>query len=123
GAFNLVNAAAYRASGTHEVIAMRPDDDIKLGKLLKKTGYRQELVFGRDMMHVEWYASVRELVNGLMKNSFSGVEYSVIGGIANGLSLLLGFVWPFVAIVFTHGTTQILNALIVMVLVFITADG
>ena len=50
---------------------MRPDDDLKLGKLLKKNGFRQELMFGRGMLRVEWYASVRELIQGLMKNAFS----------------------------------------------------
>lgn len=46
GAFNLVTKEAYKSSGTHRAIAMRPDDDIKLGKLLKKAGYRQEMVLG-----------------------------------------------------------------------------
>ncbi|HEY4587862.1 MAG TPA: glycosyltransferase family 2 protein, partial [Thermoanaerobaculia bacterium] len=46
GAFNLVRAAAYRAAGGHPAIAMRPDDDLKLGKLLKKKGFHQEFVFG-----------------------------------------------------------------------------
>src|SRR5947199_2314204 len=47
GAFNLVRAAAYRAAGGHRAIAMRPDDDLKLGKLLKTRGFRSELVFGQ----------------------------------------------------------------------------
>ena len=34
---------------------MRPDDDIKLGKFIKKAGYRQELVFGKGLIYVEWY--------------------------------------------------------------------
>ena len=58
GAFNLVAHDAYRAIGTHQAIAMRPDDDIKLGKLLKKAGYRQELVLGMGMLVVEWYSSL-----------------------------------------------------------------
>src|SRR5262249_53483044 len=75
GAFNLVRAAAYRAAGGHPAIAMRPDDDLKLGKLLKKKGFHQEFVFGLGALRVEWYASVRELIQGLMKNAFSGVAY------------------------------------------------
>jgi hypothetical protein len=67
GAFNLVTAEAYRASGTHRVIAMRPDDDIKLGKILKKAGYRQEMVLGTGLVNVEWYSSLRELIDGLIK--------------------------------------------------------
>jgi glycosyltransferase involved in cell wall biosynthesis len=123
GAFNLVSAEAYRAAGTHRAIAMRPDDDLKLGKLLKKHGYRQELMFGGGMMHVEWYSSVREMVDGLMKNSFSGVGYSVAGAIASGIALLLGTVWPVLGAVFTRGNTQLLNLAIVAVLLFISADS
>ena len=29
------------------------------------------------MLRVEWYASVGELIQGLMKNAFSGVDYRV----------------------------------------------
>jgi len=40
GAFNLVRKDVYRAVGGHQAIAMRPDDDLKLGKLVKRNGYR-----------------------------------------------------------------------------------
>jgi len=75
GAFNLVRASAWRAVGGHQRIAMRPDDDLKLGKLLKTSGFRQEMMFGLGMLRVEWYRSVRELIQGLMKNAFPGVDY------------------------------------------------
>jgi hypothetical protein len=38
GAFNLVRREAYIAAGTHHAIRMRPDDDMKLAKLLKRQG-------------------------------------------------------------------------------------
>jgi glycosyltransferase involved in cell wall biosynthesis len=123
GAFNLVDAQAYRAAGTHKAIAMRPDDDIKLGKLLKKNGCRQEMVFGGGMMHVEWYSSVREMVDGLMKNSFSGVEYSVAAALASGMALLLGTTWPVLGMLLTRGSTQLLNLGIVLILLLVTADS
>ena len=57
GAFNLVRAEVYRAVGGHRAIAMRPDDDMKLGKLIKKHGFRQEMVIGDGLITVEWYSS------------------------------------------------------------------
>jgi glycosyltransferase involved in cell wall biosynthesis len=123
GAFNLVSAAAYRAAGTHQAIAMRPDDDVKLGKLLKRNGCHQELVFGGGMMHVEWYSSLRELVDGLMKNSFAGVEYSILGAVASGVALLLISVWPLLGMLLTRGDARILNVATVVVLLFITAKS
>jgi len=73
GAFNLVTAEAYQAAGTHRAIAMRPDDDVKLGKILKKAGFRQEMVLGMGLLSVEWYSSLRELIEGLRKNFFGEV--------------------------------------------------
>jgi cellulose synthase/poly-beta-1,6-N-acetylglucosamine synthase-like glycosyltransferase len=75
GAFNLVRSRVYRAIGGHETIRMRPDDDTKLGKLIKKSGFRQEMVIGVDFISVEWYASFRELTRGLMKNGYSQLDY------------------------------------------------
>ncbi len=98
GAFNLVRQSAYSAAGGHEAIRMRPDDDVKLGKLIKLHGYRQEMVYGRGMVEVEWYASLGELIEGLMKNMFAGVEYRVSAVVGSTLAILFLCVWPFAGI-------------------------
>ncbi len=116
GAFNLVRASAYRAAGGHQAIAMRPDDDLKLGKLLKKNGFRPEFVFGQGALRVEWYASVRELIQGLMKNAFSGVDYRVSVVVVATVAQLATWVWPFLALVLTSGPTRWLNLASVLVL-------
>ncbi len=120
GAFNLVRAAAYRAAGGHRAIAMRPDDDLKLGKLLKARGFRSEFVFGQGALRVEWYASVRELIQGLMKNAFSGVDYRVRAVVVATAIQLAVFVWPFVAIfvpsILVSGATRWLNLASVLTL-------
>jgi glycosyltransferase involved in cell wall biosynthesis len=116
GAFNLVRASAYRATGGHQAIAMRPDDDLKLGKLMKKHGFRQEFVFGLGALRVEWYASIRELIQGLMKNAFSGVDYRVWVVVVSTVMQLLTLVWPFLALFLTSGATRWLNLAAVLVL-------
>lgn len=105
GGFNLLRADVYRKIGTHEVIRMRPDDDLKLGKLVKREGFRQELLNGAELMYVPWYASIREMVVGLEKNAFSGVDYSIGYSVFAGLCILLFNVFPFAAIFFTTGAT------------------
>ena len=55
GAFNLVRRDAYLACGGHERIRLRPDDDMKLGKLLKLGGFRQDFLNGNGAVEVEWY--------------------------------------------------------------------
>jgi cellulose synthase/poly-beta-1,6-N-acetylglucosamine synthase-like glycosyltransferase len=106
GAFNLVRTAAYRAIGGHEKIRMRPDDDFKLGKIIKLAGYRQALADGVGLITVDWYQSFDELVHGLEKNTFSVVEYSPAFVAFNTGSILLLNVWPFVAVLVVPGPVR-----------------
>ncbi len=123
GGFNLVRKSVYRAVGTHQAIAMRPDDDMKLGKLIKFGGYKQEVLFGRDMLQVEWYPSVREMIDGLMKNTFAGLNYSVLAIVSSSIAQFLLNVCPFLGLFLTHGITWILNAVIVLLIMCICWDN
>lgn len=121
GAFNLIRADVYRAIGTHEAIRMRPDDDLKLGKLVKKHGFRQELLNAADLMYVPWYASIRELVVGLEKNAFSGVDYHLSFALVASGSMLAFNVLPFVAIFLTTGITWIIYLIVISLLLAMAA--
>lgn len=78
GAFNLVNRIAYERAGTHKAFALRPDDDLKLGKRIKITGSIQDALYGEGQISLEWYTSVKEFINGLMKNAFSAFNYNFL---------------------------------------------
>lgn len=110
GAFNLVRAGVYRAVGGHARIAMRPDDDIKLGKIIKNAGFSQEMLFGRGQLGVEWYPSVGALARGLEKNTLAGVDYRVASILIGAVVQIVLFVWPFLALAFTTGAVFALNA-------------
>lgn len=106
GAFNLVRANVYRAVGGHERIRMRPDDDLKLGKIIKLAGFRPDVVNGTGLIAVEWYDSVREAIRGLEKNTFSGTDYSVPLTVFSS-ALSLGFnVWPYLAVFVINGPAR-----------------
>ncbi|WP_405081925.1 glycosyltransferase [Paenibacillus chitinolyticus] len=94
GAFNLIHRRAYEAIGTHEAIALRPDDDLQLGARVKLAGLRQRLASGRSRLQVEWYPSMRAAVRGLEKNLFSGFGYKVSLAAAAGAGQLLLFTFP-----------------------------
>jgi hypothetical protein len=109
GAFNLVRREAYFACGGHERVRLRPDDDVKLGKLLKRGGWRQDFLNGNGAIEVEWYAGWREVRDGLMKNLFAGTGYSVAATVGGSLvqgQLLAG---PLLALPFGSGLAQALN--------------
>lgn len=93
GAFNLVRRAAYLATGTHRAIALRPDDDVRLGMRLGRQGFRQWCAVEPDLVRVEWYPTVAEAIRGLEKNAFAVLEYrpaATLGVIVGGLVLALG---------------------------------
>jgi len=53
GAFNMIRRSAYEIIGTHRAIAMRPDDDMRLGQRVKQKDLRSDFLFGVKMLHVE----------------------------------------------------------------------
>jgi glycosyltransferase involved in cell wall biosynthesis len=106
GAFNLIKATVYRAVGGHERIRMRPDDDLKLGKIVKLAHYRQDLVDATGMLSLEMYRSVGELIRGLEKNAFSGADYNVSLTVFSSLLSLLFLVWPYFAVFIVSGSAR-----------------
>lgn len=123
GAFNLVRADAYREAGGHEAIALRPADDLELGRLLKRRGYRQAAALGADMLSVEWYSSVAELVRGLDKNAFAVADYSLLRVAIGTTGLVLFVTWPFVAVLSAEGAVRWVNAATAGVLTAMYADN
>lgn len=122
GAFNMVRIAAYDAVGGHATIRLRPDDDLKLGKMLKQGGFRQDAVYGPDFLSVEWYASVGEMIRGLEKNAFAGCDYRISLALGGSLFHLLCTIWPYLAILVTSGSTRMVYAAVVVLLTFLFAD-
>lgn len=121
GAFNLVRASAYRRLGGHAPLRLRPDDDVKLGKLMKSGG-PSEMVLGTGAVSVAWYATVGQLVRGLTKNAYAGTDYRawlLLGGIA---AHLLFFVGPVLGLGLTAGPALWLNAAAVTLMLALAAD-
>jgi len=123
GAFNLVRARSYLQAGGHKSIPLRPDDDLKLGKILKQQGCRQHLIYGNGLISVEWYASVRELVLGLEKNVFAGTDYRLWLALSGVIFNLVVILWPYCAVFLTSGSTLLLYLLIVMLISTLAADS
>lgn len=123
GAFNLVRASAYREVGGHQCIALRPDDDLKLGKIIKCGGFRQALVYGTGLISVEWYAGVREMILGLEKNIFAGFDYRLSAALGSALFLLVAGPWPYLALFLSRGPTLALYASIILVISLLVADA
>lgn len=94
GAFCLVKRSAYEKAGTHALLKLRPDDDIMLGKSIKMAGLRQDVLGGRDAIGLEWYTSLKQFVDGLMKNTFATAGYNPLMAIGFILACLVCFTLP-----------------------------
>src|SRR3990170_697562 len=77
GAFNMLRHSAYRAIGGHVPIRLDVLDDVKLGKLVKRHGLRQDLLGAQDRVRVRWQASAWGVIRGLEKNGFASCDYSL----------------------------------------------
>jgi hypothetical protein len=98
GSFNLLKREAYLRAGTHEAIRLRPDDDMRLARLLKDAGYSQGVAYGTGCVSVEWHQTLGGAVRGLEKSIFPGVDYRLSAIIAASLLLFLTNIWPFAGV-------------------------
>lgn len=122
GAFNMVRAEVLRKLGGLSRIRMRPDDDVMLGRLFKHNGYRQELLYGGELISVPWYPSLRETINGLMKNAFSGMNYNPWITMGSSIGAIVNLILPFFAVWFVEGVARWLYAGAIAVILLMMLD-
>lgn len=108
GAFNMIKKSVYKDIGGHQTIRMHPIDDVMLGKRVKQNGYRQDCLLAQDHVTVPWYGSVKEMVNGLLKNTFSVVHYRALLVPLQLLLIFVASVFPFWGAVWGEGSVQVI---------------
>jgi hypothetical protein len=89
GAFNLVRTDAYRAVGGHLPLRLEVVDDVWLGCLLARAGYRTRVWLAHRDFAVDWGATPRQLVRVVEKNMFAVLRYRTLLAL---LAVLLGTV-------------------------------
>jgi len=113
GAFQMVRRSTYEAVGTHRRLAMEVVDDIKLGKIIKQSGFRSCAALAPELVVVHWHSGLGNLVRGVTKNFFASAGYNLAIAIAAIIAVLLMNVAPFVAVVVAHGWTRLFAAIAV----------
>lgn len=98
GSFNLIRREAYLRSGTHKAIRLRPDDDMRLARLLKDAGFSQGVAYGAGSVKVEWHTSLTGAVAGLEKSIFPGLDYRLSAVLLASLLLFVTNVAPFAGV-------------------------
>ncbi|MFN0196101.1 MAG: glycosyltransferase [Planctomycetaceae bacterium] len=104
GAFNLVKRSAYEQCGGHTAIRMDILDDVKLGKLFKQNGFRQNILVPGDAVSVRWQTSAWGVIRGLEKNAFASINYSVLQLLLFTAAILCIELGPYVGAICVSGT-------------------
>ncbi|MEW6282541.1 MAG: glycosyltransferase family 2 protein [Candidatus Eremiobacterota bacterium] len=77
GAFNMLRAEVYRAVGGHGPVALDVTDDMSLGRLVKRSGYRPMVLNSGGLVRVRWMVGLAGIIGGLEKNAYAGTDYSM----------------------------------------------
>lgn len=103
GAFNLVRREAYAGIGTHEKLRMEVADDLRLGEAIKKAGFRQDVVFGRNLVRLRWAVGAAGVIRNLEKNIFAALRFRSSLVILFSFLLLFLCVGPFLGLILSSG--------------------
>ena len=98
GAFNLMRRDVYERLGGFEALRMEVLDDLRMGWLIKRAGYKQCVILGRDLVRLRWLHSAFGVVRLAEKNGFAAYRYRVELTLLASLGLLTVAVLPLMAI-------------------------
>lgn len=115
GAFQLLRRSAYEASGTHRRLAMEVVEDMKLGKIVKQSGFRSDCAVAQDFVALRWHAGLGNLVRGVTKNFFAGAGYDLWRVSVMLAALLVMDILPFAGVLFGQGWIRGLSAIAVVI--------
>lgn len=115
GAFNLVRTSVYQRVGGFDTIKMHPVDDIMLGKIIKRSGFRQECLLGQDLVSVPWYESVGQMIDGLIKNVLAVINYRFFLVVPLLAVLVLLNIFPLWGVVLFDGTVRNIFGLVLLI--------
>jgi glycosyltransferase involved in cell wall biosynthesis len=107
GAFNLIRREVYEGIGTYKALRFEVLDDMKLGKIVKESGYRQRNVFGEDLITIRWARGAMGVVNNLTKNSFAILSFQWPRVLLSVAALLFLNLLPFIGVLLAHGSAKI----------------
>ena len=89
GAFNLVRTDAYRAIGGHERLRLEVVDDLWLGGLLFRRGFRSRIWIASRELSVDWGGTPAQLLRDVEKNMFAVLRYRTPVALTLGIVVLL----------------------------------
>ena len=115
GAFQLIRRSVYEKMGTHRRLAMEVIDDVKVGKRVKESGGRAGVAKAGPAVSVHWHSGVGNIIRGTEKNFFAATGYRVWMAAAQIFSMMLMWIFPWVALAFVRGWGLVFAAVAIAV--------
>lgn len=121
GAFNLVRRTVYERLGTYQRLRMAVLDDMRLGEVVKQEGFRQRIVFGRDLLKLRWVFGALGMVRNLTKNFFAILRFNTALAVLAVLGILTANLLPFAGVWMTTGWGRagFVTALVSLALIYV----
>jgi hypothetical protein len=91
-------------------------EDLRLGREIKHAGYRQHMVFGRDLIRLHWAAGAIGMVNNLTKNIYATFRFRPLLLLGAWLALLVFCGFPLVGLFLPGSLIRITNFLTVLMI-------
>jgi cellulose synthase/poly-beta-1,6-N-acetylglucosamine synthase-like glycosyltransferase len=107
GAFNLIRRRVYDAVGSYQALRFEVLDDMKLGKIVKNSGYAQRNVYGADLISLRWAHGAMGMVDNLTKNSCAILSFQWWRALLSAFALAFLNLMPFVGIWTAHGWARL----------------
>jgi len=107
GAFNMIRRRVYEEIGTYQMLRMEVLDDMKLGKVVKTSGYAQRNVFGADLISIRWAKGAMGVVRNLTKNFFAVMSFQWLRAVLSCAALGFLNLWPFLGVWLAHGWARL----------------
>jgi cellulose synthase/poly-beta-1,6-N-acetylglucosamine synthase-like glycosyltransferase len=107
GAFNLVRRRVYEAVGTYQALRMEVLDDMKLGKVVKNSGFAQRNVFGGNLISIRWAHGAFGIVNNLTKNFFAVLSFQWWRTLLSAFGLAFLNYGPFLGLWLAHRSARL----------------
>ncbi len=95
GAFNLMRRTTYDAVGGWAAQRLEVLEDLRMGFTVKRAGYRQRAVFGRDLTRIRWAEGAMGVVNNMTKNLFAIFRFRLLVAAAATGSIFFLCLLPF----------------------------
>jgi glycosyltransferase involved in cell wall biosynthesis len=98
GAFNMIRSDSYKAIGGFEAQRLEILEDVFLGMRVKRAGFAQHVILGRNLVRLRWITGTFGIVHLLEKNGFAVTRFRTGLHLLACLSFLMQGVVPLAAI-------------------------